>query len=478
PLDRRFHAQPDACPVCGPKVSLLSGGFKRLASGQEALLKTVNLLRKGKILAVKSLGGYHLACDAANEAAVGRLRKKKERPHKPLALMLPDIESVRSLCLVTQAEENMLLSAARPIVLLRKGPDIERALSTAGVLAPGNAFLGVMLPYTPLHYLLFSRECAGGKVPFRALVMTSGNRSDEPICITEQDARKKLSGIADLFLTHDRPIHNRMDDSIVQEALGGEQGFTMVRRSRGYVPEPVELPAFAGNPRIPSVLAVGAELKNTFCLTRRDKAYVSPYIGDLDNSDSLGFFKESAERFTRFLKVEPALVAHDLHPDYLSTVFARSLLASRRVKGVAVQHHHAHIASVLAENNMDKPVIGFAFDGTGYGADGAVWGGECLLVRGAEFKRLAHLNYFPLPGGDAASREIWRLAVALLDASGIDELPKEIRKKFPYKDIRSLMRRKINCPESSSLGRLFDAVAAITGIAGEVTFEAQAAITL
>lgn len=469
PADRRFHAQPDACPVCGPKLSLLSSGFEKIAERDDAMVGAVRLLRSGKILAIKSLGGYHLACDAQNRRAVGLLRARKERAHKPLAVMLPDVESASRAGRVGPEEKKALLSAASPIVLLEKlknGP-----LKTRELLAPGNASIGVMLPYTPLHHLLFA-----GKNALKALVMTSGNRRDEPICVTEDDAREKLSGIADYFLVHDRPIRNRCDDSIVQPLPHVQGVMTIIRRSRGYVPEAVGIGG--ASKRAPAVLSVGAELKNTFCLTRGGKAYVSPYIGDLDNEGSLAFFNESLERFRSFLKVKPSVIAHDLHPDYLSSVFARRMLANGRFKGVAVQHHHAHIASVLAEENIHVPVIGLSFDGTGYGADGTVWGGECLHCRGAEFSRLAHFEYFPLPGGDAATREIWRLAVSLLGHAGIHDLPGGIRRRQDWQTVRSMIKTGINSPSCCSVGRLFDGIAAIAGLRESVTFEAQAAMEL
>lgn len=470
PSDRRFHAQPVACPVCGPKLSLYSAEKKLPVENGKVLEKAAELISQGKILAVKGLGGYQLACSALNSKAVETLRKRKNRPHKPFALMVPDIETAKMICRVSPAEEELLSSRIKPIVLLRKLPSSFFRLP-ADLLAPDNAYLGVMLPCTPLHHLLFRSPVTSHQSPTTVLVMTSGNKADEPICRTEQEAFDKLGDIADYFLTHDREIHNRTDDSIVQALSSGES--VVIRRSRGFVPEPVKLSGKA-----PAILSVGAELKNTFCLTRGKNAYVSPYIGDLDNKESLDFFKESVSRFTEFLQVKPKIIAHDLHPDYLSSVFAYSLsTVNRQLSTVPVQHHFAHIASVLAEKQLTKPVIGFSFDGTGYGPDGRIWGGECLLWKTGKFSRLSHFDYFRLPGGDTATKEIWRLAVSLMQQAGIEEIPAHIARK-PWKEIRGMASKGVNSPECCSAGRLFDAVAAMIGLKNEVSFEAQAAIEL
>jgi hydrogenase maturation protein HypF len=343
-------------------------------------------------------------------------------------------------------------------------------------VAPANAYLGIMLPYTPLHYLLLYSGDGSTGARFRALVMTSGNRHDEPICRTEEDARDRLSGIADYFLVHDRPIHNRCDDSLLQTVPGNTRAVQFIRRSRGYVPDPVRLKISGDS--MPTVLAAGAELKNTFCLTRAADACVSPYIGDLDNNVTLGFYREAVERLSRFLKVKPLVIAHDLHPDYLSTQFAKELLRrNRRLIDFPVQHHQAHLASVLAEKQLDRPAIGFAYDGNGYGLDGKIWGGECFLYRQGVFTRQAHFEYFPLPGGDRATREIWRLAVSLLHQAGLP-VPRALTRRYPCREIIAMMEKGINSPLTSSDGRLFDAVAALSGIRHEVTFEAQAAMEL
>jgi hydrogenase maturation protein HypF len=470
PGDRRFHAQPDACPVCGPRLKLVDGK-KVLADGQDALIRAVALLYEGAILAIKSLGGYHLACDAYNPRSLKELRKRKERQHKPFALMLPDIASVKTVCEVDAAEQSLLLSPQRPIVLLKKHKAIEKKLPTADLLAPENAYLGVMLPYTPLHVLLFTGT--GGRHP-RSLVMTSGNRRDEPICCTDADAYEKLGGIADYFLVHNRPIQNRCDDSIVQVVPGSKET-VFIRRSRGYVPTPVELSRRSAVP----IFAAGAELKNAFCITRGRQAYMSPYIGDLDSRESLDFYNESFGRYAKFLAVKPAAVACDLHPDYQATLFATRYAAAHRIKKVTVvQHHQAHIASVLAEKEIDRPVIGFAFDGTGFGHDGAIWGAECFVYDGANFLRRAHIEYFPLPGGDRATREIWRIALALLRLAGITKVPLHIRRGNPVTQVFAMMNKGINSPLCCSAGRLFDGIAALAGLRTVVNFEAQAAVGL
>lgn len=468
PFDRRFHAQPNACPACGPKLRLLSGKFKPLLSGDAALNKTVELLKTGRIVAIKSIGGYHLACDAFNASAVQRLRSKKSRPHKPLAVMMPDTNSVRKYCRLSASEETALTSPAAPIVLLNKRSDV---FLPEELLAPGNAYLGVMLPYTPLHRLLFSKKISSEPV-FSALVMTSGNKSDEPICTGETELKDSLSGIADYYLVHDRPVHNRCDDSIVFSVSPAESAF--IRKSRGFVPDPVNL--FTPSRTAPVIFAAGAEQKNAFCLVRDGKAYNSQFIGDLDNYKSTLFYREAFKKFQGFLDIKPSVVAYDLHPDYYATRFAKDLVsANHRLTGIAVQHHHAHIASVMAEKMLNRPVLGFAFDGTGLGSDGNIWGGECLLVKASGFERLAHFEYFHLPGGDIAAKEIWRLAVSLIEKC---RLPSRLENSYPCDSVRSIIDKGVNSPLTSSVGRLFDAVAAVIGLRSEVSFEAQAAMEL
>jgi hydrogenase maturation protein HypF len=474
PSDRRFHAQPNACPVCGPQVRLLSCNGREIARQSKALVKTAALLAHGRIVAIKSLGGYHLSCDAQNRAAVMALRKRKDRPHKPFALMVRDTKAGRRIAYVDDREEELLSSTIRPIVLLAKRTDATESLGTIDAICPANPSIGVMLPYTPLHYLLFAEDVSSA---LSYLVMTSGNRRDEPIACTEDDAFDKLNGIADYFLVHDRPIHNRCDDSIVRAGPVAGGGDVVIRRSRGYVPEPVRLSLPKG--ARPAVFATGAEQKNTFCLTRGTNAYLSPYIGDLDTEASLSFYMEARERFTKFLSVAPRIVAHDLHPDYLSSALARKLLtADRSLKEYNVQHHHAHIASVLAEKNLRGPAIGFAFDGTGLGLDGNIWGGECFVYDNTLFRRAAHFEYFSLPGGDAATREPWRIALALLKQAGIDAVPRHIAARVNFRQVKAMIENDVNCPRCCSVGRLFDAVAALIGVQTTVTFEAQAAIAL
>lgn len=459
PRDRRFHAQPDACPICGPKVWLED--HKGKLESVDPISEARRLLARGKILALKSLGGFHLACDANNDHAVSELRRRKLRPSKPFAVMMSSLDVVEKHCFLDPHQRDLLTSWARPIVLLAKKEEI---LSRG--IAPGISNLGVMLPYTPLHQLLYE-----GPERFHALVMTSGNRQDEPICRTNEDARRALLDIADVFLLHDREIHSRCDDSIARVFEGTIQ---ILRRARGYVPNPVPL-ALSG----PCVLATGPELKNTFCLTRRDEAYLSQYIGDLNDQGTLEFYQEALERMKRVLDVEPKVVAYDLHPDYLATRFAKILPTEGKI---GVQHHHAHIASVMAEHHLEGPVIGVSFDGTGYGTDGQIWGGEFLLAEEGRFERLGHLAYLPMPGGEAAILEPWRMAVAYMQLSGFPV--EECRNLLPgigeesLKVVFRLAETRFNSPLTSSAGRLFDAAAALLGFQGQVTYEGQAACEL
>jgi len=474
PADRRFHAQPVCCPACGPRLTLLDDTGKPLSDpappGQasyQALDAAAALLRQGRIVAVKGLGGYHLAADAANEEAVAALRARKHREDKPFAILVADLAVGRELCLVADDAASLLASQARPIVLLPRRPDAGVATSAA----PGNRQLGIMLPYTPLHHLLL-REVA------RPLVLTSGNVSDEPIAYRDGDALDRLPGIADAFLTHDRAIHIRTDDS-VGRVFGGRP--MLIRRSRGYVPEAVTVPG--GFPR--PVLACGAELKNTFCLAKDGRAFVSHHIGDLENAETLRSFTEGIEHFSRLFDITPQVVAHDLHPDYLSTKYALELDG---VDLTGVQHHHAHIASCLADNGADGPVIGVTFDGTGYGTDGTIWGGEFLVADLADFDRGGHLEVVPMPGGAAAIRQPWRMAAAYLDALGavgskgggpdLSGLDVAQRNAERWDAILSMARRRVNAPLTSSAGRLFDAVAAVLGVRDQINYEGQAAVEL
>lgn len=414
PLDRRFHAQPVACPACGPRI-WLEGRNAQHVSQDNAIAETRRLLCEGRIVAVKGLGGFHLACDATNPKAVTELRHRKLRVDKPFALMMPDLEVVERHCLVNGEERELLLSSARPIVLLRRRPES----NIAREVAPQQDWLGIMLPYTPLHYLLLERS---GQFP-EALVMTSGNLSEEPIATDNDEARTRLSSLADAFLFHDRDIHIRCDDSVVRvfsdhkRQIEHGKSVYPLRRSRGYSPFPVKLPW-----EVPPLLACGPELKNTFCITNKSYAFLSHHIGDMENYETLKSFEQGIEHFEHLFRVKPEAVACDLHPNYLATRYALERAEHEHLMAIGVQHHHAHIAACMAEHGLDgtRPVIGIAFDGTGYGEDGAIWGGEFLVADYKGFQRAAHLEYFPLPGGDAAIRQPARTALSLLWALGLD----------------------------------------------------------
>ena len=462
PLDRRFHAQPNACWKCGPHVELWDAEGRQLESA-DPIAKTAELLAAGEIVAVKGLGGFHLAVDAMNEAAAARLRERKRRVEKPFAIMAATLATVEELCHLDDVSRDLLQSPAHPIALLKE----KKPARVAPSVAPFNRDLGVFLPYTPLHYLLFAGE------RFSALVMTSGNISEEPIAIDNAEAVERLHGLADYFLVHNREILLRADDSVVRAAGGrGRQ----VRRSRGYVPAPIFL-----KEELPPVLAVGGELKNTICLTRGREAFLSQHIGDLENLESYKFFASTVAGLKRILEVEPKLLAYDLHPDYFSTRWA---LAQEGMERVGVQHHHAHIASCIAENHLDGRVIGFALDGTGYGLDGNVWGGEVLVCDYRSFERLAHLDYLPMPGGSAAIVEPRRMAISyLFHHFGRDfwdlDIPFVRGLDRPRTEtLLRLIEHGVNSPLTSSAGRLFDAVAALAGVRENVNYEAQAAIEL
>jgi len=469
PNDRRFHAQPNACPRCGPRVRLIDarGEERELNGCRDPIEAAAAELRDRRILAVKGLGGFHLACRADDERAVAALRARKHREDKPFAIMAPDVDGARALIELTPADEDLLRAPQRPIVIARR----RDAADVAASVAPGTRDLGVMLPYSPLHHLLLGDAAA-------PLVLTSGNVSDEPIAYRDEDALERLAGIADLFLVGDRPIHMRTDDSVVR-ALDPEvrPEPLMLRRSRGYVPAHLPLPIDAGEP----VLGCGAELKNTFCLARRDRAWVGHHIGDLKNYETLSSFAEGIEHFERLFAVEPAVVAHDLHPDYLSTAYAVEREASRRI---AVQHHHAHLAACLAEHRETGPAVGAIFDGTGYGPDGTVWGGEVLVGGLADFERRGMLFPVRLPGGDAAVREPWRMACAWLAAASNQPRPAppaSMRGQVRQRDwdaVCELLASGLNSPLTTSAGRLFDAVAALCGVRPVVNYEGQAAAEL
>jgi hydrogenase maturation protein HypF len=454
PADRRFHAQPTCCPACGPRLTLLD------SDTDDPIRATADLLLDGAIVAVKGLGGYHLATDATNQTATAELRARKHREDKPFAVMMSTVEQARTPCEVDALAESLLTSRRRPIVLLPRVP----GTSLANAVAPGNRQLGIMLPYTPLHHLLLA---AVGK----PIVLTSGNVSDEPIAYRDADALDRLRGIADAFLLHDRAIHIRTDDSVVRPFDGRE---SVLRRSRGYVPEPVTLADRFPRP----VLACGAELKNTFCLAKGNRAFLSHHIGDLENYETLRSFTDGIAHFRRLFDIDPVLVAHDLHPEYLSTKYALELDG---VDLVGVQHHHAHIASCLADNGEAGPVIGVAFDGTGYGTDGTIWGGEFLVADLTGFTRAAHLDPVPMPGGTAAIRSPWRMAAAHLAAAypdGFPDLAVQDRNAPDWAAVLGMADREVNSPRTSSAGRLFDAVAALLGIRDTINYEGQAAIEL
>lgn len=461
PSDRRFHAQPTACPECGPRVTLYDNRRNQIETA-DPVTSAVSLLKAGHILAVKGLGGFHLAADAESDPAITALRHRKGRPHKPFALMSGSIETVERYAHITPEEAMLLCSPERPIVLLEKRP--VHLLSEQ--VAPGNSHFGVMLPYTPLHDLLLENE-------FTALVMTSGNRSDTPLCIDNEDAFERLSDIADFFLLHDRPIHQRNDDTLIRPADGKPR---FIRRARGTVPVPIQL----GNP-VPPTLACGAELKNTICLAMGNRAFVSQHLGDMGDLSVFEFFKDTIVHLKKVTRITPEIVAHDLHPDYLGTRYA---LALDGVTRTGVQHHHAHIVSCMAENLILEPVIGLALDGTGYGTDGAVWGGEVILADLAGFTRMAHPSYVPMPGGEAAIREPWRMAVSYLyrafgEDIGLSELPllKGIEPS-KWKGVLEMISKRLRSPDTSSIGRLFDGMAAMMGLHHRVTFEGQAAMAL
>jgi hydrogenase maturation protein HypF len=453
PSNRRFHAEANACPECGPRVALIERG-RRIAEGDEAIVAAVERLGAGAIVAVKGLGGYQLAVDAADDAAVRRLRDRKRRPHKPFAIMAPDLGAVAAIAEVDDVARDALRSPARPIVLL---PALSRAVASS--VAPALRDVGVMLPTTPLHHLLFD-----GGPPL--LVMTSGNLAEEPIARDDDEALATLGGVADAFLVHDRPIHTRADDSVVRVVAGGAQP---VRRARGFVPDAIALRDDG-----PSVLAVGPQLKSTVCLTRGAEAYLSQHVGDLDGVEAQAFFEEVVDKLTTLLGVQPVAVAHDLHPDYASTRWAlRSPL-----RRIPVQHHHAHVVSCMAEHGHTGPAIGVAFDGTGCGPAGELWGGEFLLADLARFRRLGHLRPLPLPGGEAAIREPWRLAVAALhdadeDVSLVSRVDATRRESIVH-----MLERSVACPPATGAGRWFDAMAAIVGARDAITYEGQAAVEL
>ncbi len=458
--DRRFHAQPNACPACGPTLSLLQGDGTRL-DAPDPLADAAAALASGRILALKGIGGFHLACDATSDAAVAELRRRKRRDEKPFAVMARDLKAAQRLCVLTTEEERLLLSVERPIVLVdRRDPS---PLSQA--VAPRNPLVGIFLPYSPLHQLLLDRVD-------RPLVMTSGNISDEPVAYTDEEALERLGGIADLFLVHNREIVTRCDDSVARVVAGAPM---VLRRSRGYVPRPVRL----ARPIAEPVLACGALLKNTFCLARGHEACLGPHIGDLENLETYRAYCESIARMERFLDFKPAIVAHDLHPDYLSTSYA---VARHFTIAVGVQHHHAHIASVMAEHGLEGPVIGVAYDGTGLGTDGTAWGSEILVAGYSRFDRVATFRPIALAGGDAAIRQPWRTALALVDDAFGGDAPLDslaLFQQIPRADVDvvlQLIRQGVNAPKAHGVGRYFDAFGAIGLARPASSYEGQVAL--
>jgi hydrogenase maturation protein HypF len=480
PEDRRFHAQPNACPVCGPQVQLkVESKRLRVNKRENPIKETIRLLKQGKIIAIKGLGGFHIACDATNEEAVKKLRLKKRKSNKPFGLMGPDVQTISKFCEVSREEEKVLLSNRRPIVLLRK---LKNNLPEE--ISPRNSYIGFMLPYTPLHYLLFYFPM-GVHVSsplslspnFDALVMTSGNISEEPIVTDNEEVVTKLSGIADAFLVHNRDIFMRVDDSVVK-VMSDNGSLSYIRRSRGYVPDPVLL-----HDDGPEVLGCGADIKNIFTLTKGSFAIPSQHIGDMENYETLKFFEESLQNLKSVYRVKPEALAYDLHPMYLSTQWA---LRQENIEKVGIQHHYAHVASVMAERGIKDEVLGVSFDGTGYGADRNLWGAEFLIADIKGFKRVGQFKYIPLPGGEVAVREPWRIAVSYInDIAGKDAMSYFESLGFIARygrdkigDILKIIDNRQFSPLASSAGRLFDAVSALMGVCDRNTFEGEAAIAL
>lgn len=471
PRNRRFHAQPNACPVCGPQVVFESTGGFSSAEQADPIASARDVLKAGGIVAVKGLGGFHLCCDATNPSAVEELRKRKRRRNKPFALMTAALDDIRSHCIVSDQEAALLTDRRRPIVLLRKRPEC----SLPAALAPGNATLGFMLPYTPIHHLLFEN----GSRAFSVLVMTSANLSEEPIVIDNDEARERLAGLADAFLLHNRDIFMRADDSVVRVVNGSPR---FIRRARGYAPEAIDLGEEA-----PDLLAAGGEVKNTFAITKGRYAIVSQHIGDMENYETLSFFEEALANLRQVYRAEPRAIAHDLHPGYLASQWALRQCEASGATCLGVQHHHAHIVSVMAEHALEGPVVGIALDGTGYGTDGTIWGSEFLCCRGTEFERCGHFSYLELPGGEQAIRECWRISVALVQmtygANDCMEILDQVGflSRYGERQLRQILHlaavRQFS-PVSCGAGRYFDALSALIGACSSNTYEGEAAIAL
>jgi hydrogenase maturation protein HypF len=474
PADRRFHAQPNACSQCGPTIALARSGtfvptpaeygFGKLALSVMSDVR--QLLREGAIIAIKGLGGFQLACDATNDEAVQQLRRRKKRSDKPFALMARDVATVEDFCIVSDGDRQVLQSRERPIVVLSR----RSGASISSLVAPGNHTLGVMLPYTPLHALLFGEE-PSSPPEFTALVMTSGNISDEPIVTSNQEAWQRLAKVADWTLFHNRDIYMRVDDSLARSFEGKPR---LLRRSRGFAPHPIDL-----GHHLEELLACGAELKNTFCLTKERYAILSQHIGDVENLETLEFFQETLANLKKLFRVEPRAVAHDLHPLYMTTRLAREMDLPK----IGVQHHHAHIVSCMAENRLRGRVMGVALDGTGYGTDGQIWGGEFLTAGFESFERQAHIRYVPMAGGDKAVLQPWRSALSWIKETFGPQLPSDLPlwQQAPSREVKlvsQMLDRSVNTILTSSCGRLFDAVAALIGLRSTLNFEGQAAIEL
>ena len=459
PDDRRFHAQPNACPVCGPHLELWDAERNILSTHNDALTETVSAIRDGQIIALKGLGGFQLIVDAGNSAAVKRLRKNKFREEKPFALMYPDIESVKNDCEVSSKEEKLLLSPQAPIVLLKRKPECLKP----DVVAPSNPYLGIMLPYTPLHHIIME----GLKSP---IVATSGNISDEPICIDENDALRKLKNIADLFLVHNRPINRHVDDSITRIIMNEK---VTLRRARGYAPMPVIINSDTDN----HILAVGGHLKNTVAVSKGDEVFVSQHIGDLENVEQYNSFCGTIDKFKELYKIEPNIIISDIHPDYISTKYAKENYKLTKT----IQHHAAHVLSVIAEYGLNGPLLGIAWDGAGYGIDKTIWGSEFFMFNETRFKRTGRIRKFRLPGGESSFKDIYKSAFGLLYEIYGDEVINHLPGNVSENEaglLLQMIKKNINSPECSSMGRLFDAVASVLGIRQKVNFEGQAAMEL
>ncbi|MDD5102296.1 MAG: carbamoyltransferase HypF [Endomicrobiaceae bacterium] len=461
--NRRFHAQPNACHMCGPKVELYINS-KPLSSSKLALSKTAQMLDAGKIIAIKSIGGYHLACDAYNEKAVLKLRKIKSREKKPFAIMVKNISIAKALTHISSYEKKELLSPVSPIVLLNKKDDINKNFND--IIAKNNRYLGVMLPYTPIHYILFDL------LKTNTLIMTSANKNDEPIIYTETDIFKEFSSKIDGILTNNREIYNPVDDSIVL-CINKINKKIVLRRSRGYVPNVVNTNVKE------NILAIGADIKNSFCITRKKAAYLSAYCGDMFNYNNLSFLDKSIRKYMKFLDVIPKNIVYDLHPQYNTSNYVKEKFRNKSLILNPVQHHYAHVASVIAEHNVKGDVIGFAYDGTGFGYDSKIWGSECLLFTEKNISRLAHFEYFNLVGGDIAIKEIWRISLSIMHKyNRVKNIPKHIKQEKFYKNVLSLLQNKNNDIQTCSVGRFLDAITSLIGLTNYVEYEGQGAIHL